>query len=95
MLPAENANCDDECLEGFELVDVNCVEVCDDNQMRYGDGECRDINMGGMDMGGMEAGSEGGFDAGVEAGSEGGFDAGVEAGTRKWLAPRWADQKQE
>ena len=33
-------------------------------------------------MGGMEAGSEGGFDAGVEAGSEGGFDAGVEAGSQ-------------
>ena len=82
VLPAENTNCDDECLEGFELVDMNCVEVCDDNQMRYGDGECRDINIGGMDMGGIEAGSEGGFDAGVEAGSEGGFDAGVEAGTQ-------------
>ena len=88
VLPAENANCDDECLEGFELVDMDCVEVCDDNQMRYGDGECRDINMGGMDMGGMEAGSEGGFDAGVGAGTQmagaemAGSEAGTEAGSQ-------------
>jgi len=42
-MPDPNENCEGECLDGFERVAQECLQECDDNQMRYGDDECRDV----------------------------------------------------
>jgi len=87
IMPDPNENCEGVCLEGFERVSEDCSEICDENQMRYADGECRDIPIE-MDMeAGSMAGSEMDMDvagmqmAGMEAGNAGVESVDMEAGT--------------
>ena len=40
QMPAQNANCEGVCLDGFESVNQVCVEECNDEEFRNDNGEC-------------------------------------------------------
>ena len=48
QMPAQNANCDGVCLEGFERVNQECVTVCGEFQARNENGECADLCINAM-----------------------------------------------
>ena len=43
QMPAANADCEGVCLDGFEIVNAECVAVCGQFQARNENGECADL----------------------------------------------------